>query len=725
MADRGAGASGRWAGLTRLLPFLPRERSFRVFAAAALGFGFCIGGGALRARNFPVDDTYIHLSYGIDFKPSALFSFQGFQRDTGTSSWTWTLLCILVAKLHLPEYPVLTVLCVSLFSFALWLVMDLVLRALPRELPVRAPWAYASALLVAASGNVIWLSNTGMETALSIVLLLLFVPRLLDGGMTVKNGILALALIWTRIEGVVWLATAAALLPFTGERGARRERRGWLIPLAGVILYCGYNLAVGGHFLPTSGLSKRATFIPGGHDWKQEWLFVRGLAHDYLGPWAPGWSVEAIAATIAGAVLIGFGIAGLVKRRLRDVPRLDPAVAAAGALLGGAFVHALLNVVEFRSAYHHMRYFAPMMYLVPALGLTFLLRAVQAITARVGPKLVRPRAITMARWMFAAIGVPVFLGGLINDLWRAPAWARIYLRNAEQLGAVHLTVGRWLRDHAPEGAKRVASFDIGALRWASHLEIVDMAGTSDARTLDYRIQRKEIALIRDTHADLYISIENGFDYLPATQPAYDLELMRTWASPEYFDPYPPHSKRMVLYRINHCGEPRKVRSNVGPAQSFDFMPTDQRARNAAGTAEGTAFTTWPVVPKDLGRSTIYQTKGRFLSTDASPLRDRATGRFETVPMRAEGDFLSFRIAGGHDPQRLRVELRSGGAVLASWTGYENDVFIEIVHPIAELRGQWFTLALVDEATGRWGHLMLDDVLQFVWKDAPPKPCPKK
>jgi len=725
MADPGAGAPGRWAGLTRLLPFLPREISFRAFAAVALGFGFCIGGGALRARNFPVDDTYIHLSYGIDFRPGALFSFQGGQRDTGTSSWTWTLLCILVAQLRLPEYPALTVLSVSLFSVALWLVMDLVVRALPRDLPVKRPFAYASALLVAASGNVIWLSNTGMETALAIVLLLLFVPRALGGrGMTTANGLLALALIWTRIEGVVWLGLAAALLPFTGERGARRERRGWLLPAAGLLLYGGYNLAVGGHLLPTSGLSKRATFVQGGHQWKQEWAFVSGLARDYLGPWTPGWSVEAIAAAIACAVLLGFGVAGVARRRPWKRPRLDPAVAAAGALLGGAFVHALLNVVEFRSAYHHMRYFAPVMYLVPALGLTFVLRAVQAITGRVAPRVSRPRALAVLRWLFAAIAVPVFLGGLASDLRRAPAWARIYLRNAEQLGAVHLTVGRWLRDHAPDGAKRVASFDIGALRWASHLTIVDMAGTSDRRTLDYRAKNDERRLIRDAHADLYVSIENGFDYLPPLQPAYDLELIRSWASPEYFDPYPPHSKRMMLYRVNHCGEPRRVRRNVGAVLNFDYLPTDARARAASGSAQGTSFTTWPVTPKDLGRA-IHQARGRFLSTDASPLKDRAVGRFESVPMRAEGDFLSFRLAGGNDPARLRVELRSGGAALASWTGYENDVFIEIVHPIAELRGRWFTVALVDESTGRWGHLMLDDVLQFVWRDAPAKPCPRR
>jgi quinoprotein glucose dehydrogenase len=93
-------------------------------------------------------------------------------------------------------------------------------------------------------------------------------------------------------------------------------------------------------------------------------------------------------------------------------------------------------------------------------------------------------------------------------------------------------------------------------------------------------------------------------------------------------------------------------------------------------------------------------------------------------MRAMGDFLSFRVAGGHDPARLRVELRAGGAVVASWTGANVDAFLEVIYPLAALRGQMFTMALVDEATGGWGHIMLDEVRQWSWRDAPPKPCPK-
>jgi hypothetical protein len=697
----------------------------RAFAAVAVGVTACVLAGALRAANFPLDDTYIHLSYGVDFTPGSLFSFQAFRRDTGTSSWLWTALCILVVRLRLPEYPALTALGVAIFCGVLERAMELAGGVLPRALPLRPLWPYASLLLLAASGNVLWLSLTGMETGLFVLLLLHTIPRMLSGrGVTLATGLLALALVWTRIEGVLWLVTAAALMPLTGPRGARKARRGWLLPLGGVALYVAYNLAVSGHLLPTSGLSKRATFVPGGHNWKDEWGFLASLARHYVAPHLPGWLVEAAAVAGAGAALLALGVTGRGRAGLLRRPRLDPAFAGVAALLGGACAHVAVNVVEFRSAYHHLRYFAPILYVVPAFSLALSLAALHALARRAARLLGSPWALAAARWACVGLAAPVFVWAFARDLRAARLWASLYLRNAAQLGAVHLDVGRYLRASAPPGARRVASFDIGALRWASHLEIVDLAGTSDGRTLGYRIAHRQADLIRDTRADFYVSIENGFDYVAPGQPAYELELVRSWQFPEYFDPYPPHSKRMVLYRVNHCGAPRLHREPTGAALSFDFDPGSARARAAAGVAQGDAFARWPVTARDLGRP-VALARGRFLSSDAHPLRDRAVGRFETVPMRAEGAFLSFRMAGGHDPRRLRIELRSEGRARATWTGFNADSFLEIVHPIDELRGRTFTLALVDEAQGGWGHLMLDEVQQFTWREAPARPCPRR
>jgi hypothetical protein len=392
-------------------------------------------------------------------------------------------------------------------------------------------------------------------------------------------------------------------------------------------------------------------------------------------------------------------------------------VAALVVLALGAVVHAALNVVGFRSTYHHIRYFAPAAYLIPALAVPLLLCAVAAAAELRRPGL--PMSMPASQ-LVVVLALAPSVWALDLDVHKFRDWRALHLRNADQLGAIHLAVGKWLREQGPPGVKRIAAFDIGALRWASRKEIVDMAGTSSGRALAYRQPPREVEHVRDTHAEIYVSLENGWDHLPASNPNFSLELLRTWQYQEYADPYPPHGRRMVVYRVNHCGEPRQVRQQVGASISFDG--TQNKAQ--FGTAEGTSFTRWPVGDHDLWHP-IHQARGRFISTDSGPLRDAATGRFETVPMKAEGDFLSFRMAGGMDPVRLRVELRSEGKVLKSWTGWDSESFLEIVHPIAALRGKLFSIAVVDASKAGWGHLAFDEVQQFVWREAPALPCPKR
>lgn len=709
----------RLAQGARVALFGRRRRLIHLLLALVIGLGVALLAGVSRARNLPLDDAYIHLSYGLGDGFLSLFSFQDGQRDTGTSSWLWTLICILVVKLRLPEHGALTVLSIGIFSGILFRVMELVDRALPRDVPLRALFPPVAALLLAASGNVVWLSLTGMETGLSILLLLVVVPRLLTSGFTLGTGVIALLAIWTRIEAVIWLGTGVLLLRWTGERHARRAWRGALLPLLGIVLYLAYNQHVSGHLLPTTALAKRASFIPGGHSFEDEKSFVLALHRNYLRHWTPGWLVEL--EVVAASSLLLFLVS--LRRLWRARDRLDPARAAVFALLAGAVAHVIVNIIGFRSGYHHLRYFAPALFLIPALSAVMALLALNALLARLLPRV----GVVWARGLVSALGVSLVafpLGvGLYRDQNVFPRWATLYQKNAEQLGAVHLAVGAFVREAVPL-AKRVASFDIGALRWASGLSVADLGGVLDAHALGYLLARKPADFVRDTRAEVYVSVENGWDSIRRVQPSYELVPLRTFQVPEYHDPYPPHSKRMVVYRVNHCGERRLVREEVGSKQGFEFSWASEKGRAGAGMAEGSSFARWPISARDLRRN-VPLAEGSFVSSDAHELKDKATGRFETVAMKAEGAWLSFRVAGGHDPEKLRIELRSEGRVIATWTGFDTDSFLEVVHPLGGLSGRMFSLALVDEAKGGWGHLMLDEIKQFDWRELPPKPCPAK
>ncbi|MET0233255.1 MAG: GH32 C-terminal domain-containing protein [Kibdelosporangium sp.] len=91
-------------------------------------------------------------------------------------------------------------------------------------------------------------------------------------------------------------------------------------------------------------------------------------------------------------------------------------------------------------------------------------------------------------------------------------------------------------------------------------------------------------------------------------------------------------------------------------------------------------------------------------------QDAATGSVQSSVFAAT-DRLSFLVAGGYDPDRLRVELvrAADGVVLRRQSGYNSEQLARIVWNTNDLRGQNVVLRVVDQATGDWGHLNLDDV----------------
>ena len=153
----------------------------RTFAAVAVGVVACILGGALRAKNFPLDDTYIHLSYGIDFSPGfrllvpgppprhrhVVLALDGDLHPGGAAPAARVPGADGAQHRDLLRHPPAG--------------HGFVDGVLPRALPLRPAWPYLALLLIAASGNVLWLSLTGMETGLSVLLLLHTVPRMLSG----------------------------------------------------------------------------------------------------------------------------------------------------------------------------------------------------------------------------------------------------------------------------------------------------------------------------------------------------------------------------------------------------------------------------------------------------------------------------------------------------------------------------------------------------------------
>jgi fructan beta-fructosidase len=96
--------------------------------------------------------------------------------------------------------------------------------------------------------------------------------------------------------------------------------------------------------------------------------------------------------------------------------------------------------------------------------------------------------------------------------------------------------------------------------------------------------------------------------------------------------------------------------------------------------------------------------------------DNTTGTLTSPEFTIERPFIAFLIGGGKNPEKLTMQLRIGGVVVRSATG-PNDKSggSEMLAPeswdVSEFAGKVAVITIVDEATGGWGHINVDHIVQ--------------
>lgn len=94
--------------------------------------------------------------------------------------------------------------------------------------------------------------------------------------------------------------------------------------------------------------------------------------------------------------------------------------------------------------------------------------------------------------------------------------------------------------------------------------------------------------------------------------------------------------------------------------------------------------------------------------------DGATGTLTSPPFIVERRYIRFLLGGGKDPEKLRFELLVDGRAVRSATGPNDQPGgsekLEWQHwDVGDLRGKTARLRAVDQATGGWGHLSIDQI----------------
>ncbi len=95
--------------------------------------------------------------------------------------------------------------------------------------------------------------------------------------------------------------------------------------------------------------------------------------------------------------------------------------------------------------------------------------------------------------------------------------------------------------------------------------------------------------------------------------------------------------------------------------------------------------------------------------------DPATGSLESPEFKIERDYIHLLVAGGNLPELAHVDLMVGGQAVHSATGNNTSSPTQHTWDVRELKGKTATIEILDDATGGWGHILVD---QIVMTDSP-------
>jgi sucrose-6-phosphate hydrolase SacC (GH32 family) len=146
----------------------------------------------------------------------------------------------------------------------------------------------------------------------------------------------------------------------------------------------------------------------------------------------------------------------------------------------------------------------------------------------------------------------------------------------------------------------------------------------------------------------------------------------------------------------------------------DFEGSDY----GAWTAEGEAFGTGPAEGTLANQQKVSGFLGKGLVN--TYLRgDNTQGRLTSPEFVIERKFINFLVGGGDRPGEAVVNLVVEGKVVKNATGRDEERLDWATWDVSGLAGKRARIQIVDHATGGWGHINVDQIVQSDVKKAEP------
>jgi fructan beta-fructosidase len=153
------------------------------------------------------------------------------------------------------------------------------------------------------------------------------------------------------------------------------------------------------------------------------------------------------------------------------------------------------------------------------------------------------------------------------------------------------------------------------------------------------------------------------------------------------------------------------RPSVAGAANSDIVVAEFENTGWDGwVAQGTAFGSGPALGVRVGQLDIRGNHGSG-SASSELDGDKSMGTLTSPAFTIARQFISFGVGGGDYEHHACINLIIGGKVVRSATGYNTDTLRPVSWDVREYRGKSAQIQIVDEASGDWGHINVDHILQ--------------
>jgi hypothetical protein len=458
--------------------------------------------------SFPVDDSWIHLTFARTLATTGRFAYGVLNRATsGSTSPLFTFLEALFYIFIKDEFAVAVIPLVLAYCAAAWLFFSLIWKY------TNEPWLSVTGTLVfLAMPSLAVLPSWGMETAL-VVALLLWALLAYREGHWISVGLALGAAIWARPDTVVF--DIALGIDFIVTRGLFPSKPTSKAILTFAVLagaYLTFNFALSGTPLPNTFYAKLA--------------YYGGSTANF---WPPLWSLVAGNGRMIAFILSIAGAIGMLMEKKR-----------------GNFI-LLLYPIGMIALY---RWKLPLLfqngrYLIPILPFVLLLSAIGAKQLA--------RWLTKNQSLAFSLTTLFLMAALIGELTGFGSEVGTLTVEDAYIHRLQVTTAEWCGENLPANAI-ITTHDIGAFGYYSGRRIVDLVGLADPAMIPYLHKPGAVQELR----------KRGVTYAALLDNWYEIPNENT-----VFVDAPPESEIMRVY--NFTDSTRFTTSKVLPIHRYLYQ----------------------------------------------------------------------------------------------------------------------------------------------------------